>query len=862
MKAIANRFNLRGQQLLRDIFEFRMLLLNLVYFDAVEFYIKVLNLRNTANFESIWYIGDRRTMEDIENLLKFAKQRVFKLKRDIAPVSKPIKRQLTQEEEGLFEGDIIEEPISLSVVDTDPHQDPNLEGGDDSNVKEEGESTYLDIVKNPIKYKGNNYRLDLKININFKYKALVEILKNLTNDAASDKGSQATNGSRDREENKGGKKKIIWIWAQEDKKVDKVKDILTSFFAKKDEHKIKLVLRLHGLLAELGIDKKDKTVPNEDYEDEEFEQFKNARMKKNSSEADMEKFVFKKLNEDLFQIKKEYDNKVMMNLFNRDAPKSNKPSNVFSNNIDNISNSMSNGVQSQSAPLQSEESSGAQLMKMLNPKRKLKRKFYDLDDDDDDAGNNETEKKDSEKMNSEVQPATNSNTGNNTNTNTNGDLSLISNGISNLNPVGDAGDVGDADDGNDGFSGMNGDRMGLNDDGGDTLKLTDEEENEETQTLKRVLKNDDLANGGRGKKKYEYSILNPDKIDLNSFYSYNDAGQVVFDSEIIPGYKIIVNSLGSTSERVNFINRTQPDIVILFEPQLSLLREIMLEKRCAKHGGQKCIISEVHILMVQNSIESAIYLDNVRRENSSFVTLLNERSSLPLLDDNPDSRIKKIIYHRNVSTRVGRGLGHAINLANRPMIIVDKREFNSPVPAKLYHDGFWVIPILLEKGDYVLSNTLVIERKCVETGDLFNSMRCGRLETQIRNMCQTYTRPMLLIEFSEGIEFSLESTEINRLQHNISWLNDFESDKSEINKSNVKFGLSLLCMKYPKLTILWSKSPEYTSKLFQRLREENPDPDPRLFAKFQEESEKNNECDPFARHIKEDEDAAELKTMG
>jgi hypothetical protein len=65
-------------------------------------------------------------------------------------------------------------------------------------------------------------------------------------------------------------------------------------------------------------------------------------------------------------------------------------------------------------------------------------------------------------------------------------------------------------------------------------------------------------------------------------------------------------------------------------------------------------------------------------------------------------------------------------------------------------------------------------------------------------------------------------------------------------------------MKYPKVTILWSKSPDYTSKLFQRLREENPDPDPRLFAKFQEESEKNNDSDPFARHMKENEEGKEL----
>lgn len=783
MKAIANRYNLRGQQLLRDIFEFRMLLLNLLYFDAVEFYQKILNLRNSANFESIWYIGDRRTMEHIEDLLKFSKQRVFKLKREFSSNDKPSKKESATEENNPFDLDLEEGSKSMSMG--------NLQGLDDLDIGgkgEEGEATYLDVVKNPVSYKKQNYRLDLKININFKYKALVEVLKNLT--------SQQANGDSEKSAGNKEKKKIIWIWAQEDKKVGKIKDILTSFFSKKDDHKIKLLLRLHYLLEDMGIDKKERPQnPDEEDEFEEPELYRKEKMKTKSNEANAETFIFKKLHEDLINIKKEYDNKVMINLFNS------------GNSKDSLSQSQSLPV-----PTQSEETCGAQLIQLLKPKKKLKRRFYDVDDGEKDE--EEEEQKQKEQKSEEAS---------------------LQNKMPSLDDE---------------------KTVGLDDvpllEG---KQPEDEDFGDGVQTFKKVLTNEENE---RMKKKYEYSILNPDKIDLNSFYSYNDSGHVIFDSELIPGYKVIVNSLQSTSERVSFINKTEPDIAILFEPQLSLIREVMLEKRCAKYGGKKCSINEVHILMVQNSIESAIYLDNVRRENSAFVTLLNERSSLPILDDNPESRIKRIIYQKNVSTRIGRGLGHAINLNNRPIIIVDKREFNSPVPAKLFHDGFWVIPILLEKGDYVLSNTLVVERKAVDTGDLLNSLRSGRLENQISNMCKSFSRPMLLIEFSEGVDFSLESAEISRLQHNINWVNNFEANKTEINKSNVKFMLALLCMKYPKITILWSKSPEYTSKLFQRLREENPDPDPRLFAKFQEESEKNNESDPFARHMKEDEEGKEL----
>jgi len=644
--------------------------------------------------------------------------------------------------------------------------------------------------------------LDLKININFKYRALIEILKKLTSTGDAP--------------NTSGKKKVIWIWAQEEKKVEKIKDILTSFFAKKDDHKIKLLMKLYILLKETGNGKADaKQNIFYDGEEEDYSEIdlpKNQKGKgkgKTSTDEDAENYIFKKLSAELSHLKKEYDNRVMINLLNNGT---------YANPSD-----PSQSVNTQQSAGQTEETSGNKLVSLLKPKKKLKRKFYDLEDDE------EEEKKEEEKFENEDNSRTNS-----SKPSEQKEINLLEEKILN-----DADrNQGDED-------------LHLDPVIGIDVEMENNFEDELQQATKKVYKEEDEKEKN-ARKQFEYTILNQEKIDLNSFYSYNDDGNVIFDPEIIPGYKIIVNHLGSTSERVNFINKIQPDIVVLFEPQLSLIREIMLEKRCSKYGGPKCTISEVHVIMVQNSIESAIYLDNVRRENSSFVTLLNDRSSLPLLDDNPDSRIKKIIYQRNISTRVGRGLGYAASLNNKPMIIVDKREFNSPVPTKLYHDGFWIVPILLEKGDYILSNSIVIERKCVETGDLLNSFRSGRLENQIRNLCNTYVRPMLLIEFSEGVDFSLESAEINRLQHNINWVNDFGTKKTEINKSNVKFGLALLCMKYPKLTILWSKSPEYTSKLFQKLREENPDPDPRLFAKFQDESEKGNDNDPYARYAHEE----------
>lgn len=48
-------------------------------------------------------------------------------------------------------------------------------------------------------------------------------------------------------------------------------------------------------------------------------------------------------------------------------------------------------------------------------------------------------------------------------------------------------------------------------------------------------------------------------------------------------------------------------------------------------------------------------------------------------------------------------------------------------PVYLYEEGFWIIPMQLTVGDYILSDEIAIERKSVKTGDLFESFKSGRL---------------------------------------------------------------------------------------------------------------------------------------
>ena len=65
--------------------------------------------------------------------------------------------------------------------------------------------------------------------------------------------------------------------------------------------------------------------------------------------------------------------------------------------------------------------------------------------------------------------------------------------------------------------------------------------------------------------------------------------------------------------------------------------------------------------------------------------------------------------------------------STRDIIAVDSREFSSMTPVYLYEEGFWIIPMQLTVGDYILSDEIAIERKSVKTGDLFESFKSGRL---------------------------------------------------------------------------------------------------------------------------------------
>ncbi|OLY78857.1 DNA repair protein rad16 [Smittium mucronatum] len=95
-------------------------------------------------------------------------------------------------------------------------------------------------------------------------------------------------------------------------------------------------------------------------------------------------------------------------------------------------------------------------------------------------------------------------------------------------------------------------------------------------------------------------------------------------------------------------------------------------------------------------------------------------------------------------------------------VIVDVREFRSPLPFSLYktkpHDfetSVEIIPRTLLIGDYVIHDRCCIERKSVP--DLIQSLSSGRLYSQAQSMTAYYEFPVLLIEFDSSLSFSLSN---------------------------------------------------------------------------------------------------------
>ena len=108
----------------------------------------------------------------------------------------------------------------------------------------------------------------------------------------------------------------------------------------------------------------------------------------------------------------------------------------------------------------------------------------------------------------------------------------------------------------------------------------------------------------------------------------------------------------------------------------------------------------------------------------------------------------------------------------------------------------------------MLSPDICVDRKAIP--DLVQSLGYERLYNQAESMTRYYRRPHLLIECEEGRPYGLiHAGDLG----------------PEISPSSVLSKLSLLLLHFPKLRLLWSRSPSHTVALFTSLKEGCSEPD-------------------------------------
>jgi ERCC4-type nuclease len=126
------------------------------------------------------------------------------------------------------------------------------------------------------------------------------------------------------------------------------------------------------------------------------------------------------------------------------------------------------------------------------------------------------------------------------------------------------------------------------------------------------------------------------------------------------------------------------------------------------------------------------------------------------------------------------------------VVYVDERERNSKVPEYLTAKGVTFLFKMLDVGDYIIGNTIGVERKTAN--DYINSIIDGRLFTQLSRLKEKYDKAILIIE---GNTYKI--------------LKERKIHRNAILGSYVTITFDL------GVTILYSKDEEETAELIKRL---------------------------------------------
>ncbi|CAH2108225.1 unnamed protein product [Euphydryas editha] len=260
-------------------------------------------------------------------------------------------------------------------------------------------------------------------------------------------------------------------------------------------------------------------------------------------------------------------------------------------------------------------------------------------------------------------------------------------------------------------------------------------------------------------------------------------------------------SLGQTLETF------RPQYIILYHSDVAAVRQIELFE-CKKQPDEPTV--KVYFLIHDKTVEEQAYLTSLRREKQAFELLIQTKSVMVIpsyQDGKTDEYFNMNLEDEENPTDTRKAGGQTQATKQKPVVIVDMREFRSDLPALLHKNGINIEPVTITIGDYILTPDICVERKSLS--DLIGSLNSGRLFAQCTHMCRAYSRPILLIEFDQNKPFHLQG-------------NFFVS--TDMSGADIQQKLQLLTIHFPRLKLVWSPSPYATAELFYELKQGRKNP--------------------------------------
>ena len=303
--------------------------------------------------------------------------------------------------------------------------------------------------------------------------------------------------------------------------------------------------------------------------------------------------------------------------------------------------------------------------------------------------------------------------------------------------------------------------------------------------------------------------------DNDEYDDYNK----LFDAEEMNDLRVMIQTYGSAEGEKAYLllNDMKPDYVVLYDAEPSFIRTVEMYSAARHDINVKRDTKEdslcVYFMLFEASSEEKNYLRALEREQNAFERLIQHKKTMaPLVNMLGPWTTQEMqlagcngvaeSYNAGIPLAIDtrRGKGKKLN-ADKREIAVDVREFRSSLPSILHQGGMRLAPVTLTVGDFILSNVHCIERKSIS--DLFGSFASGRLFNQAETMSKHYKVPCLLIEFNPSKTFCLQN------------VNEIGPD---LRSDSVCSKMCLLIMHFPKLRLLWSRSPHETLKLFKILK--------------------------------------------